>query len=184
MSSIQPLILTLKFEKSAFELFDCLRKQYFPPARNFIPAHVTLFHRLPGAQESFITQTLAQICAETEQFELEFTKPLFLGKGTAIEIVSPPLISLRQQIAVVFAAGFADALTAQDKQKIRPHVTVQNKVAPEAARLIYNQFSAEWQPFKAAAEGLILWEYQGGPWRFITEFAFAAKEKIRFAKPV
>ena len=180
MSSTQPLILTLKFEKSAFEFFDRLRKQHFPPARNFIPAHVTLFHALPGAQESFIKQTLEQICAQTEQFELEFTKPLFLGKGTAVEIVSPPLISLRQQIAVVFA----DDLTAQDKQKIRPHITVQNKVAPEAARELYNQFVAEWQPFVAMAEGLILWEYQGGPWGLRAELAFAGKENGRFAEPV
>jgi hypothetical protein len=171
MSSAQPLILTVKFEESAFKLFDRLRKQHFPPERNFIPAHITLFHHLPGERESSVRQTLQQICAETEIFLLEFTKPLFLGKGTAIEIYSPRLASLRQKLA----AAFFDYLTAQDKQKPRPHITVQNKVAPEPARELYNQFVNDWQPFAANAEGLLLWEYQNGPWSFLDEFAFAAK---------
>lgn len=173
MSALQPLILTVKLEQSAFEFFDRLRKQYFPPERNFIPAHITLFHALPGARAHFVRETLTEICGETVVFPLNFKKPLFLGKGTAIEIESQPLAALRRRLAEVFA----DDLTRQDQQTLRPHITVQNKVAPDTARNLYDQFLAEWQPFSADAEGLLLWEYQGGPWRLIAELAFARKAR-------
>lgn len=168
----QPLILTVKLEKSAFDFFDNLRRRHFPPDRNFIPAHITLFHALPGEKESLIEQSLRQISAETETFQLEFVKPRFLGKGTAIEIESQPLGGLRGRIA----SRFDDDLTAQDRQNFRPHITIQNKVAPDAARRLYNQIVADWQPFSARAEGLQLWEYLGGPWRLVSEFDFNASE--------
>ena len=43
-----PLILTLRFDGEAFARLDDLRRAHFPPERNQIPAHLTLFHALPG----------------------------------------------------------------------------------------------------------------------------------------
>jgi hypothetical protein len=42
------LILTLKLDQTTFERANTLRQQYFPPERNVVPAHVILFHQLPG----------------------------------------------------------------------------------------------------------------------------------------
>jgi hypothetical protein len=44
----RPLILTLKMDRESFSRFEGLRQAHFPPHRNFIPAHLTLFHHLPG----------------------------------------------------------------------------------------------------------------------------------------
>lgn len=59
-SRVPPLILALKLEQPAFERLDALRRAYFPPERNVIPAHLTLFHALPGDQEAAIRETRAR----------------------------------------------------------------------------------------------------------------------------
>jgi hypothetical protein len=64
------------------------------------------------------------------------------------------------------------ALTPQDQQKLRPHVTVQNKVDPQAARALYEQLKADFVPFEATGTGLQLWAYRGGPWEAIQTFDF------------
>ena len=43
-----PLILTLALDADSQAHFDALRKQHFPPAINYLAAHLTLFHHLPG----------------------------------------------------------------------------------------------------------------------------------------
>ncbi|MDQ4121261.1 MAG: 2'-5' RNA ligase family protein [Acidobacteriota bacterium] len=164
-----PLILTLKLDDATFEFFDLLRKQHFPPERNFIPAHVTLFHALPGARKAQIKCDLRQATEQTKEFNLTFPRLRFLGKGVAAEIESPELNRLRANLSNLWN----NFLGAQDRQKgYRPHVTFQNKVAPDAARQLFEQMSDEWQPLAARGEALILWQYLGGPWRLIEEFSF------------
>ena len=45
-----PLILTLKLDQASFTRLDALRQAHFPPERNWLSAHLTLFHHLPGDQ--------------------------------------------------------------------------------------------------------------------------------------
>lgn len=174
-NSQPPLILTLKLEQSAFEFFDRLRKQHFPRHRNFISAHVTMFHALPAAETANIRQTLQDVCAETEILQLSFPRLRFLGKGVAAELECAELNGLRGKLANEWK-GF---LTAQDAQKgYRPHITFQNKVQPNQARDLFEELSKKWQPLQATGEGLILWEYLGGPWKLIEEFGFAKSANV------
>src|SRR3982750_174586 len=55
-----PLILTLVLDASSTARFEALRRERFPPERNLAPAHLTLFHHLPGDQ-------LGDIGAETAE---------------------------------------------------------------------------------------------------------------------
>jgi 2'-5' RNA ligase len=160
--------LTLKLDPIAFDLLDQLRKQHFPPDRNFLPAHITLFHALPGDQQSAIQQTLQSVCAQTSPVPLLLPKLRFLGKGTAVEVDSPELVQLQSQLAETWDGW----LTAQDRQRYRPHVTIQNKVAPDTARQLYNQLLNTWEPAHGRGEGLLLWHYKGGPWDLVNEFTF------------
>jgi len=48
----QPLILTLKLDEESQAFFDKQRALYFPPERNFLKAHLTLFHQLPDEPET------------------------------------------------------------------------------------------------------------------------------------
>lgn len=163
-----PLILTLKIDAASFEFFDDLRREYFPPERNFLAAHVTLFHHLPGAKLEIIKNDLREIAAETKVFPLEFTKWRFLGKGSAMTLEAIELLSLRAKLAKLWNAD----LTAQDKQKFQPHITVQNKSAPDEAKILYEKLSADWKPKTGSGAGLSLWHYVAPRWQFEQEFLF------------
>jgi hypothetical protein len=63
-------------------------------------------------------------------------------------------------------------LTPQDQQGLRPHITVQNKVEPETARILFEELAAAFVPFKAEGTGLSLWEYHRGPWQKIQDYNF------------
>lgn len=163
-----PLILTLKLDSAAFQILDDLRQQHFPRDRNFLPAHVTMFHALPSDQEAAIVQTLEQVCSQTHVLPLRFPKLRFLGRGIAAELDCPELVDLRNQLAT----DWSEWLTPQDQQGYRPHVTIQNKVASIEARQLFTVLDRSWKPIDGYGEGLLLWRYQGGPWDFIREFSF------------
>lgn len=162
-----PLILTSKIDDESFAFFDRMRRLYFPPERNFLAAHLTLFHSLPGDNIEEIRFELAEFCKKRETFPLNFSGWRMLGRGVAVKIDSSELIALRSH----FADVWKDWLTAQDKQKFQPHITVQNKVAPDEAKELYENLRADWQPRTGEAEGLQLWHYLGSDWKLEEEFA-------------
>ncbi len=166
-----PLVLTLKLDRTTFEQVNALRQQYFPPERNLIPAHITLFHALPGEREKEISQSLQTLCAQSSRIAFSLPGLRFLGNGVAIEIDAPALVQLRQTLA----DQWSEWLTRQDRQSYRPHITIQNKVAAAEAQRVYKELEAQWQAFEGYGEGLLLWHYQGGPWQLAHAFPFAAE---------
>lgn len=166
--SPSPLILTLKLDQTSFNVFNQLRQQHFPRERNFLPAHITLFHALPGDRETVIQQYLQTLCSQTSTLPLTFPTLRMLGKGVAVEVECPELAQLRQHLAT----RWNEWLSRQDRQGYRSHITIQNKVTSDEARQLYDQLMPHWQPMSGRGEGLLLWYYQGGPWKLAGEFAF------------
>jgi len=167
-TAFAPLILTLKLDAESFAFFDSLRQKYFPAKRNFLSAHITLFHNLPGNRIEQIEIDLNHLCHGHETFPLGFPKWRFLGHGVAIEVESAELNLLRDELK----NKWKEWLTVQDHQKFKPHITVQNKVSPEAARLLFDELSADWSSRNGAGIGIQLWHYLNGPWKLAEEFAF------------
>lgn len=137
-----PLIVTAKMDAESFEFLNTLRKEYFPPERNHLAAHITLFHHLPGENLDEIETHLKVIASRQYEFKLQFSDVKFIEKETIFQIESPELISLRNKLA----NQWSDWLNDQDKQKFAPHVTVQNKTEPEEARRVYEKLNESWQP--------------------------------------
>jgi len=164
----EPLIVTLLLDGVAQQRFDRLRAAHFPAERNHLSAHVTLFHALPGEQVAEVHRELAA-AADRPAFTVAVTGVRFLGRGVALDLGSTDLTGLR----VGLAAAFDPWLTRQDRQWSRPHVTVQNKVAPDVARALHAELTAAFQPESVTARGLGLWRYLGGPWAPEAEFGFA-----------
>ena len=160
-----PLILSARFDAEAEAWLEGLRRAHFPPERNLIPAHVTLFHALPGAELDAIAAALAEESAATPESAARIGPPRSLGRGVALAVEAPVLVQLRARLA----RRWAEWLTPQDRQGWRPHATVQNKVTPEAARALLATLRAERE---ARVLGLRLWHYRGGPWEAAGEFAF------------
>lgn len=167
---IAPIILTLQFDPASDALFQDLRRRHFPPAINFIGAHLTLFHALPGGELQAILREVGATARETAPFRVAVAGPMRLGRGVALRIESKKLTSIRQRLA----ARFRDWLSPQDREKFRPHVTVQNKVAPHVAAALLDHLAATLPAFEAIAEGIQLWRYEGGPWAPVAAVPFQA----------
>jgi 2'-5' RNA ligase len=165
-----PLILTLALDRRSFAFFDAQRRRYFPPERNLIPAHLTLFHKLPAEREKAIVAMLTTAASRQSPIALDVTGLRSLGRGVAYVLSSPALAQFRYDLAKEWALW----LTLQDRQKHQPHVTVQNKVDPEEARELLTGLAAAFEPFTATGIGLDLWRYRGGPWERAQSFPFRA----------
>lgn len=163
-----PLILTLWMDAAAFARFDALRRAHFPPERNLIPAHLTLFHHLPGRERTAVLAAVQDACARFARPVLQVTGLRHLGRGVACTLVSPELAALRAQLA----AAWRPWLGPQDRQGFRPHVTVQNKVAPGDADELLARLQAGFTPWEVTGEGLLLWRYLGGPWELLESETF------------
>ena len=150
------------------EFLDDLRRAHFPPARNIVPGHVTLFHALPGAEIAAIRERLARECATTAPSAVRLGPPRSLGRGVALDVAAPGIAPLRARLA----SDWRPWLTPQDAQGWRPHATVQNKVAADVARALHADLTATLPPRAATAEGLSLWHYRGGPWEPAASFRF------------
>jgi 2'-5' RNA ligase len=167
----QPLILTLQMDESSQEHFDRLRELHFPPERNYLNAHLTLFHKLPGEREAEISAELREVCRDQDPLVLAVTNLRFLGRGVAYELSSPELMTLRRRLAKRWQSW----LGAQDRQGFKPHITVQNKVPSEQARALHEQLQASFSPFEVESLGLSLWRYLGGPWEKTDTYPFGTR---------
>jgi 2'-5' RNA ligase len=165
--SSEPLIVTLLLDDAAQGRFDRLRAQHFPPERNVLAAHVTLFHALPGEHLDAVRADLTA-AADRPSFDVAVTGVRFLGRGVAYTLSSPELAGLRDGLV----SAWRPWLTPQDRQKHAPHVTVQNKVAPAVARALHERLLADFEPETVPARGLGLWRYLGGPWEPVGEYPF------------
>ena len=165
-----PLLLTLQLAEPAQSLFQALRLRHFPARRNQVPAHVSLFHALPGAERESITHLVRMLC-EQKRPRIRIEPPRSLGRGVAFPLVSPDLLALRGRLA----ATWSDWLTPQDRARYAPHVTVQNKVTPEQARATLEQLSRGFAPWCTEGMALLLWRYLGGPWERLEAIALAPR---------
>jgi 2'-5' RNA ligase len=170
MSNALPLIVTLVLDERAFAFFDGLRQRHFPSGRNLISAHLTLFHALPGDAEPQIVRELTAVARSQAPFRLTVTGLRSLGRGVAYTVKSTELDALRDRLA----QPWQPRLTAQDRQRHQPHVTVQNKVTPNDARALLADLQTWFVPFAVTGEGLALWRYLDGPWEPVRRFLFAS----------
>jgi 2'-5' RNA ligase len=162
-----PIIVTALFGDGDNGWLQELRRAHYPPERNRVPAHLTLFHHLPPAAEAELSRRLAKAVAAPPP-RAEIAGVIDLGEGTALRIASEALEEIR--------AGLADALqgllTPQDQAPWRPHVTIQNKVEPRDARRLQQQLRGRFERRPLALKGLATWRYLDGPWEPIRTFPF------------
>ena len=163
-----PLIVTGLLPHDLHRWASALRRSHFPPERNFLDAHVTLFHALPGPYKRQVAAALAIEGAGSAPVAAKLTGIMSLGRGTALRIESAALLALRARLA----GRFHGLMTAQDSHPPRLHITVQNKVSPDAAKALQRQLADLVRPRGFAFRGLGLYRYLGGPWELVREYPF------------
>ncbi|KAL6776962.1 hypothetical protein ACKKBF_B19640 [Auxenochlorella protothecoides x Auxenochlorella symbiontica] len=170
VDDMEPLLLTAKLDPASRALFTGLRTKYFPAERNYLDAHLTLFHKLDRRQEAAVRRDVASACSTSSPMVIPVLEPVFLGKGVALRTPSKPLDSLRARLA----GQWKPWLTPQDRQGHRAHITIQNKVSPEEARGLFDELRGTWQPHTLTVQGLELHIYKGGPWELLEAYDFGA----------
>ena len=154
-----PIIVTALMGAADFAWAEGLRRAHFPPERNVLSAHITLFHHLPPSLLDELADRLKAHCRNAPPVA-RLTEVMRLGQGVAYRIDSPGLMAIRDELA----EAFSGLLTPQDQARPRLHVTVQNKVAPDVAKALAAQLAADFRPRPFAIAGLAAWHYRGGPW--------------------
>ncbi|WP_293883842.1 2'-5' RNA ligase family protein [Sphingomonas sp.] len=168
-----PIIVTALFGAGDFAILDALRRAHFPPERNVLRAHLTMFHHLPPSVVGEVSGLL-QDEARGNDPRARLASLINLGGGVAFRLESPELEDIRARIA----DRFASMLMPQDRNPWRPHVTVQNKVKPPEARALLDALSVDFRPRALELAGLAAFYYRGGPWEPIAAYAFGTGRKI------
>lgn len=163
-----PIIITAEMGKSDQVWANGLRRAHFPPERNFLDAHITLFHHLPPNHLPEIKSRLAALASEFQPPVAHLTDVMMLGRGVAFRVDSPELLSIRDDLA----EEFRGLLIPQDQARPRLHITVQNKVEPATAKTLHAELSADFRPRPLAISGLAAHYYRGGPWEHIATWKF------------
>lgn len=162
----KPLVATLVMAPSAQAYFNDLRTKHFPAERNYLDAHLTLFHALPD--EPWVVTDLEMMVEKQQPFEVTAQRLVSLGRGTAFKIESAALPVLHQTLQ----KRWFDFLTKQDQQKRNFHITIQNKVEPQEAKRLQAELVPDFTPFSFTIQGIELWHYLGGPWAFYKRILF------------
>lgn len=162
----KPLIITLQLEEKAKLYFNEQRTKYFPAHINYLEAHLTLFHALPYG-EKMIPDKL-EILSKRGLMDLEVTGLVNIGNGVVYTIASGEL----QSMHTYMQKSFDPFLVGKDKQKLWPHVTVQNKVTAFKAKELFEKLTADFSPFNVKGIGISTFIYEGGPWTHLQDFQF------------
>lgn len=165
-----PIIVTALFAAADEAFFDGKRRAYFPPDRNQLAAHLTMFHHLPPSLAEEVKHRLTQETRGVAAPEARVTGLISLGGGVAYRIDSPGLAMIREGLV----EAFRGLLTPQDRAGWRAHVTVQNKVAPAVAKELLGRLEHGFRPHPVAIAGLGAYWYRGGPWEPLSRHMFAA----------
>ncbi len=174
MKTRHPLIVTARIAEKDLKPFDRLRRAHFPPDRNFLRAHLTIFYRLPGEYEARIVDALERAAESVRSETAEISGVRHLGAGVAFVIACPALEAIRRSLK----STFINWLGSQNMQTWRPHITIQNKVARVKADELYRDLQARFEPWSIEIVGLDLWAYLGGPWQHLAFAPFGSSPQV------
>ncbi|MBO9602477.1 MAG: 2'-5' RNA ligase family protein [Novosphingobium sp.] len=163
-----PLLITAELPPDILAWADGLRRRHYPPERNRLRAHVTLFHALPPSAEAEVRRLLADCAAANPPPEARIEGIWDMGTGTALDIRCAALAAFHRELS----ERLHGLLTKQDDRKLRPHITVQNKVGRGAAKALQAELADTLHPRSFRFRGFGLYAWEDALWNPIAEFPF------------
>lgn len=169
-----PLLVTAVLPPAVFAWAEGLRRTHYPPARNRLAAHVTLFHALPPSAEKEVRRLLSDRTARTPPPMAEIAGIMDLAGGTAFSIRSRGLEALHADLA----DRLSGLIQQRDDRPLRLHVTVQNKVPRKEAQALQNLLSGAAHPRRFRFAGLLLSHWRDEAWWPGQDYPFRGKPKF------
>lgn len=192
----QPVyVLTLTTTPSLTDPLTALRRSHFPRHLDHHPAHLTLFHALPGSEMALIASALGDLCAAQKPLKLATGGVFRMRRGVGINVAdgggqggggggrgggdlggSQAARRLHRELQ----RRWWDMLSAQDRRPWRPHWTVQNKAADDGAvDAALEDVRTGFRGAEGLATGCALWRYEkGGRWTFERAFDFDGDKQV------
>jgi len=167
MTDFRPLILTARPDAPNLARFEALRRAHYPAALNRVPAHISLFHQLPGSEVDAVVARLKLLARNHPAPEVEVSGLRSLGRGVAYTLRSAGLSALHADML----DAWEPLLIPQDRHRFAGHVTVQNKVTPEVARATLAALTEGFAPWRFDVVGIDVWRYLDGPWEHLKTVA-------------
>jgi mannose-1-phosphate guanylyltransferase len=166
-------VLTLRLTDSLAKPMTLMREQYFPKKLNRTPAHLTLFHALPGSKFEVIDGGLSQLSVNTKPFFVSTGKPFRMRLGVGINVGKGQ--NRMKQVHEDLRLQWMPHLSEQDQGGWRPHWTIMNKVnektkVDDTLRTVEKEMLLNVR--EGQAVGLDLWRYDKGNWIFANEYKF------------
>jgi hypothetical protein len=163
-----PIIITADMGKTDQAWANGLRRAHFPAERNYVDAHITLFHHLPPSHLAEIKSRLAVLVQNYPAPTANLSDVMLLGKAVAFRVDSSELLSLRDELA----DAFRGLLIPQDQATPKLHITIQNKVEPLVAKALHAHLLESFRSRPFAISGLSAHYYRDGPWEPIGRWSF------------
>jgi hypothetical protein len=161
------LLITAELPPDVFAWADALRRKHYPPERNRLGAHVTLFHALPPSAEGEARRLLAMLAARPAP-DARIAGLMDLGRGTALAVDSPGMSALHAELA-----EHLHGLVQQvDTRPLRLHITVQNKAPRPAVRALQAELAAARCPTRFRFRGFGLSHWRDDLWRLAQVYPF------------
>jgi hypothetical protein len=165
-----PLLIVAELPPDVFAWADALRREHYPPDRNRMGAHVTLFHGLPPSAEPSVLPLLADLSRNPAP-EAAISGLRDLDPGTAFAIDSADLVTLHADMA----ERLHGLIQQKDARPFRPHITVQAKVTAAEAKALRASLALSVQPRDFRFRGLGLYGWTGEIWRQERLFLFRGR---------
>lgn len=164
------LIVTAELGAEDFAWLDALRREHYPPDRNRVPAHLTLIRSLPPSAEAQVRHLLGLHAAGPAP-KVWIGGVADMGGAVAFRLASDDLDRLRGELV----EQLHGLLSAQDSAGWWPHVTIQNKVEPRAAKALARLLEGHRRGAPLRIAGLGLHRYLGGPWDRLQLYPFRGR---------
>jgi 2'-5' RNA ligase len=161
------LLVTAELPSDVLAFADALRREHYPPGRMRLGAHVTLFHALPPSAEDTVRRALGDL-ARAPSPEARISGVMDLDEGTALAVDSEAIVAIHAELGERLY-GFVQQ---KDNHRLRPHITVQNKVGLMEARKLQRQLAASLTPRTFRFRGFGLYKWRDELWRLDHLYAF------------
>jgi len=161
------LLITAELPPDVLVWADALRREYYPPGRMRLGAHVTLFHALPPSAEETVRRALGDL-ARAQPPEAHICGVMDLDQGTAFAVDSDGIVAIHAELGERLY-GFVQQ---KDNHRLRPHITVQNKVGLAEARKLQRALAASFVPRAFRFRGFGLYKWREELWQPEHVYAF------------
>lgn len=168
MPGSKAILILAALPPDIFAWADGLRRKYYPPERNRLPAHVTLFHGLPPSAAGEVQARLQALAAQLPPPAAQITGIMDLHGGTALRIRSAGMEATHAELA----AQLHGIVQQRDRHDLQLHITLQHKVPLAQARDLQAQLAKmDYQrSFHFTAFATHRWD--GELWRFERKWPF------------